>query len=109
MYYIWLKQYLKLYKAMFHKYATISQNKISIKKITFDDMKEQKTSMSLGELFAFLNDFEMNKKFNMKREDVKRMIKLINLKQEGPAKNLHELEMYGFMEFILQLGHFTNE
>ena len=39
-YVIWLKQHLKLYKAMFHKYATVSSSKIQIKKLTFDDMKE---------------------------------------------------------------------
>lgn len=86
---------------MFHKYATISHNKTSIQKPTFDDIKNLQSTMSLGELFTFLNDFDMNKKFNMHREDVKRLIKLINIKNESKNKNLLELDMYGFMEFIL--------
>lgn len=38
-YILWIKQYLKLYKAMFGKYSTISKNKTGLgKKNTFDDM-----------------------------------------------------------------------
>ena len=59
-YVVWLKQYMKLYKAMFHKYATVNSNKQTIKKLTFDDMKEQKNTMSLAEVFAFLNDFKLS-------------------------------------------------
>jgi len=29
-YIVWMNMYMKLYKAMFHKYATFSQNKSSI-------------------------------------------------------------------------------
>lgn len=109
MYYTWLRQYQRLYKAMFHKYATISVNKATLKAITFDDMKEQRQTMNLGEVFRFLNDFEMNKKFNMRREDVKRLIKLINHQQDGPpVKSTNDLDMFGFMEFILQVAHFTS-
>ena len=64
--------------------------------------------MSLTEVFAFFNDFKMNQKYNMKRDDVKKMIKMINVKSETPSKNPHELDMSGFMELILQLGYFTN-
>lgn len=51
---------MKLYKAMFHKYATVNSNKQTIKKLTFDDMKEQKNTMSLAEVFSFLNDFKIS-------------------------------------------------
>ena len=36
----WIKKYLKLYKAMFHKYTAISKNKNGLKKHTFDNMIE---------------------------------------------------------------------
>ena len=36
----WIKKYLKLYKAMFHKYTAISKNKNGLKKNTFDNMIE---------------------------------------------------------------------
>jgi hypothetical protein len=45
----------------------------------------------------------------MKRENVKKLIKLINLKSEEPAKNMSELDLVGFTELILQLGHFTHD
>jgi len=51
---------LKLYKAIFHKYGTLSQNKNALKKvITFDDMREKKKSMTLSEVYAFMNDFKL--------------------------------------------------
>ena len=56
-YLVWMKTYMKLYKAMFHKYAHVSSSKINIRKVTFDDMKEQQNLMSLAELNAFLSDF----------------------------------------------------
>lgn len=40
-YVVWMKEHLKLYKAMFHKYATVSSSKINIRKVTFDDIKDQ--------------------------------------------------------------------
>jgi len=86
-YVIWLKTYMKLYRAMFHKYATVSQNKQQIRKHTFDDMYNEKETMNLTEIFAFLNDFQICQYFNLKREDIKRLIKLINLKSDGSAKN----------------------
>ena len=55
----WIKQYLKLYKAMFHKYTNISKNKNGLKKNTFDDMQNQRNFMNLFETFSFLNDFQI--------------------------------------------------
>ena len=109
-YMVWLKQHMKLYKAIFHKYATVSQNKLSVKKLTFDDMRDQKNTMSLTEVFAFLNDFNMNKNFTIKRDDIKKVIKLINLIDKHPThvKNSADLDLYGFIELILQLSHFVN-
>jgi len=58
LYMAWLKQYSKLYKAMYHKYTNVSQSKTAnINKITFDDLLSHKSSMNLAEVFAFLSDF----------------------------------------------------
>jgi len=100
-YMVWLKQHMKLYKAMFHKYATVSANKMSVKKLTFDDMKDQKNTMSLSEVFAFMNDFNMSKNYTIKRDDIKKVIKLINLKGDTAVKTSAELDLYGFIEFVL--------
>ena len=54
-----MKDRLKLYKAMFHKYATVSASKINIRKVTFDDIKDQQNTMSLTDVFSFLNDFKI--------------------------------------------------
>jgi hypothetical protein len=104
-----VKKYRKLYKAMFHKYATLYNNKISLKAKTFDIMRTLQQKMSLTEIFQFLNDFQMNKKFNVKREDIQRLIKLVNLKNDPRGRNNSELDIDGFMEFILQLGHFAHD
>jgi hypothetical protein len=56
-YVAWVKQYLRLYKAMFHKYSAISKNKGGIKKNTFDDLHNQRSIMNLFEIITFLNDF----------------------------------------------------
>lgn len=105
----WVKKYRKLYKAMFHKYATLYNNKVSLKAKTFDLMRSQQQKMSLTEIFQFLNDFQMNKKFNVKREDIQRLIKLINLRNDPDGRNNSELDIDGFMEFILQIGHFAHD
>jgi hypothetical protein len=90
-YVLWMKRYLKLYKAMFHKYATVSSNKINIRKVTFDDMKDQQNSMSLTEVFAFLNDFKIlnayGSKVQIRREDIKNIIKMINLKNSTQVRS----------------------
>ena len=52
---------------MFHKYAGSSY--LNSKVVTFDQMKEQKNTMSLVELFTYLNDFKVLLNFpNVKRE-----------------------------------------
>lgn len=57
-YHIWMRQYMKLYKAIFHKYATVSSNK-SKKQLTFDEMKDQTSTMNIAEVYLFLNDFKI--------------------------------------------------
>jgi|TARA_B110001450_G_scaffold208651_1_gene199377 hypothetical protein len=62
-YVLWMKEHLKLYKAIFHKYATVSTSKINIRKVTFDDIKDQQDTMSLTNVFSFLNDFKILQTF----------------------------------------------
>jgi len=39
---------------------------------------------------------------------VKKIIKLINLRDKG-SRGGAELDMHGFIEFMLQVGHFIND
>ena len=88
---------------MFHKYTdgAVGRKQIS----TFDDVTEQKKSMNLASVFAFLQDFKITK-VEAKRDDVKRIIKLINIKQEENFKSVSDLDLEGFIEFNLQLGYY---
>ena len=112
-----MKEHLKLYKAMFHKYATVSANKINIRKVTFDDIKDQQNTMSLTDVFSFLNDFKILQTFGqssknilkIKREDIKSIIKMINLKNQNHTRTQADLDITGFIEFVLQIGHFTHD
>lgn len=65
--------------------------------------------MSLAAVFTFLSDFKITKLEFAKRDDVKKIIKMINLKQETNIKTYSELDLEGFIEFILQLGYFMHK
>lgn len=100
----WVKDWLKLYKAMFQKYAdgAIGNSK---KPGTFDNIVDAKKFMNLACVFAFLQDFKVTK-VEARREDVKRIIQLINIKQESNFKTTSDLDLEGFIEFNLQLGFY---
>ena len=102
----WVKQHSKLYKAMLLKYASITPNTWALNKPTFDDLKDQKNTMNLAEVFAFLGDFQINKLCKVRKDEVKRIITLIN---QGSQRCQMELDLDGFTEFVLQLGHFLHE
>ena len=116
-YVLWMKEHLKLYKAIFHKYATVSTSKINIRKVTFDDIKDQQDTMSLTNVFSFLNDFKILQTFGknsqniqmIKRDDIKSIIKMINLKNATNTRTQADLDIGGFIEFVLQIGHFTHD
>jgi len=55
-------------------------------------MSNEKETMNLTEVFAFLNDFKITQHYNIKRDDIKRLIKLINLKSESAQKNSMQLD-----------------
>jgi hypothetical protein len=61
--------------------------------------------MNISEIFAFLNDFEITYNYNIKREDIKKVINLINLKSETSKRYSLDLDKFGFIEFILQIAH----
>jgi hypothetical protein len=62
---------------MFKKYA-VGQN--PRKNETFDDVKDNRHFMSLAAVNTFLSDFKITKLDFVKREDVKKIVQLINLK-----------------------------
>jgi GH35 family endo-1,4-beta-xylanase len=43
--------------------------------------------MSISEVFLFMNDFKIITTNNIKRDDIKRIIKLINLKSDTNSKS----------------------
>lgn len=57
--------------------------------------------MSLAAVFTFLSDFKITKLEFAKRDDIKKIIKMINLKQETNIKTYSELDLEGFIEFVL--------
>ena len=84
---------------MFKKYAEGAIGKS--KPIgTFGDIVEQKKHMNLASVFSFLQDFKISS-IEAKRDDVKRIIQLINIKQESNLKATSELDLEGFIEFNL--------
>ena len=62
--------------------------------------------MSLAAVFQFLADFKISKLEFARREEIKRIIKLINLKQETQISAHSNLDIEGFIEFNLQLGYY---
>lgn len=68
----WVKDWLKLYKAMFKKYAEGAIGK-SKPLGTFGDIIEQKKHMNLASVFSFLQDFKVSS-LEAKRDDIKRII-----------------------------------
>jgi hypothetical protein len=106
----WVKRHLKLYKAMFHKYANVAKNKNNNKKLTFDDLKDNRNFVNLFEVFTFLNDFKIPQRFpQIKRDDIKNLIKYINLKKPTQSRNATELDLEGFIELILQIGYIMGD
>ena len=107
----WIKKYLKLYKAMFHKYTAISKNKNGLRKNTFDNMIEQRQIMNLFETFSFLNDFQILQNFpEIKRDDIKNLINYSNLKNSAVSRpNTTEIDLEGFIELILQIAYIVSD
>ena len=60
--------------------------------------------MNIAEVYLFLNDFKINQNFRLPREDLKKIVKLINLQSKTALKNSIDLDMNGFIELVLQLA-----
>ena len=87
---------------MFSKYSAGSNEKSrALYKGTFEAINDSKNSMSLTAVFQFLADFKITKLEFARREEIKRLIKLINLKQETQISAHSNLDIEGFIEFNL--------
>ena len=84
---------------MFHKYAdgAIGKSKVPT---TFDSVVDYKKYMNLASIFVFLKEFKVTK-VEARREDVKRIVQLINIKQESNVKTTSDIDLEGFIEFCL--------
>jgi len=78
---------------------------VTNKKITFDDLKDKQKSMNLSDIYTFMNDFKLTESKNIKRETVKKIIKLINLKTNSTTGGVTEVDQEGFIDLVLQIGH----
>jgi hypothetical protein len=61
--------------------------------------------MYLAQAYQFLNDFKISKAEFGDRDKIKRIIKLINLKQKSKVNAVSNLDLQGFIDFNLQLGY----
>lgn len=98
----------KVLKAMFQKYSVQSPAKrgSQLSKVTFEDMKKENLTMDLAEINAFMNDFKILPMMpHLKRDDVKRIVRLINLKEpNAQIGQKAEVDYPGFIELVTQLG-----
>ena len=86
---------------MFNKYSAISSNKMATVNLTFEDLKNQQKRMNLHEIYAFLNDFKLHQSLSwIKRDDFKRFIRSINMRQINSIGHKAELDIKGFTDFI---------
>jgi hypothetical protein len=56
--------------------------------------------VKLAQVFAFLADFKISK-VQARREDIQRIVKLINLKDQGNINPVSDLDLEGYIEFVL--------
>lgn len=95
---------LKIYKTIFEVYA-----KLSLLNKDLKDQHEGGKTMQLQEVFIFLRDFKISMTDQKGRDQIKAMVKLVNSKlsdQQQDAKGVvkYDLDLVGFIEFMLQLG-----
>ena len=97
-----IKSCNKIIRAMFNKYSALSNNKMPIvATLTFEDVKSQLQRMNLYEIYAFLNDFKLIQKMpTIKRDDFKKFIVSINLRQINNIAHKTELDYLGFIDFL---------
>ena len=93
----WVRGHLKLYKAMFKRYASQQTKKPK----TFEAMTNNKEFMSLSEVYMYLNDFKVWQNFpKLKRNDIKQLIQKINLQDMGGGyAQTSDLNLESFISF----------
>lgn len=105
-----IQNYIKIIRAMFNKYSAISTNKLATVNLTFEDLKNQQKRMNLHELYAFLNDFKLQQNLSwIKRDDFKKFIRSINIRQINNIGYKAELDLKGFIDFMQNLAYYFSE
>ena len=100
----WVRGHLKLYRAMFKRYASQQTKSRPVK--TFEDMTQAKEFMSLSEVYMYLNDFKVWQNFpKIKRNDIKQLIQKINLQDMGGYAQTSDLNLESFITFQQQLAY----
>jgi len=62
--------------------------------------------MTVRSVFLFLSDFKISRQEFKGRDEIKHIIKLVNLKQHGNQSKIHQFDLEGYIEFMLQMGWF---
>jgi hypothetical protein len=98
-----VRENTKLYKGLFSNYAAKSNNKYRNEKDSFDNI--QSKVLNMQEAFKLLSDYKISLKEFRSKNEIVSMIKQINFKINGGQKNVTQLDLEGFIEFILQIAH----
>lgn len=77
----WVWKKSKIYKALFHKYASGSVGGRRAIKPTFDSLKYDSNTMTPTAVHTFITDFKISKLEFSRRDDLKKIVALINIKQ----------------------------
>lgn len=99
-----VKKKFSLYKVMFNKYAVGPGETLKPIQFTFDSVVHLKEVLSLHSVNKFLTEFQIQRGEFKKQDEIRHMIKMINLKLHGDKARIFDLELEGFIEFVLQLG-----
>lgn len=90
---------------IYNKYAIGPAESLKPLVFTFDSMVHLKEVLNLHSINRFLNEFQFSKYEFMKQDEIKHLIKMVNLKLHGDKSRIFDLEFEGFIEFMLQLGN----
>lgn len=101
-------QRLRIYKTIFEKYSRLS----NMRQDGFGNMLQNSQTMNLVEIFKFLSDFRLQQGELKSRDQTKVVVKHVNDKmslQDPGVSKVHELDLVGFIEFMLQLGYHQSD
>lgn len=104
-YVAFVKDKMKIYRALFDRYAQGPAP--GQRSLTFEGLRKAKEVVSLPQIHKFLQEFRIGRQEFLKPTEVKQMVKLINLQSHAERSRIAELDLEGFIEFLLQLGHYT--